>query len=68
MCRLFRICLNFNLFVFFPREEIPGHIVIVFGADGDMGKMTARSRAVPVNDAGRAIDDIAGMHDLDGTA
>lgn len=42
--------------------------MIVFGADGDMGKMAAHSRAVPVNDAGRAIDDIAGMHDLDGTA
>ena len=42
--------------------------MIVFGADGDMGKMAARSRAVPVSDAGRAIDDIAGMNDLDGTA
>lgn len=38
--------------------------MIVFGADGDMSKFAARRRAVPVDNARRAVDDIAGMQDL----
>lgn len=42
--------------------------MIIFRADSDVSKMTARSCTMPMNHTGRAIDDIAGMHDLDGTA
>ena len=38
--------------------------MIVFGADGDMSKFAARRRAVPLDNARRVVDDIAGMQDL----
>lgn len=38
--------------------------MIIFRADSDVSKMTARSCTMPMNHTRRTINNIAGMHDL----
>lgn len=38
--------------------------MVIMRADGDMGKGTVWGSAMPMDDAGRAVNDVAGMKDF----
>lgn len=38
--------------------------MVIVWADGDMGKGTVRGSAVPMDDTGRAVNDVSGMKDF----